>query len=138
MSVSLETRLPLLDHEVVNLCFHIPSKIHVLDGRGKWLGRQALSRYLPSHLIDRKKTGFAVPVDEWLRGPLREWADMFLAKERLVDQGILDAEVVAQEWQWHKSGQISRGQALWGVLMFQVWINSNSVHDVTQAEIDVR
>jgi len=136
MSVSLETRLPLLDHEVVNLCLHIPSKIHMMDGRGKWLGRQALSKYLPSHLLDRKKTGFAAPVDEWLRGPLRNWADILLAKERLVDQGILDAEVVAQEWQWQKSGQINRGQSLWGVLMFQAWINNKNIHDVRSVEVD--
>ena len=125
MSVSLETRLPLLDHEVVDLCLHIPSKIHTMDGRGKWLGRQALSRYLPPHLIDRKKTGFAAPVDQWLRGPLRDWADDLLRKDRLESQGLLDAEIVTNEWKLHKDTSFNRGQALWGVLMYQAWVISN-------------
>ena len=122
MSVSLETRLPLLDHSVVQFCMGVPSEVHSLDGRGKWLGRQLLSKYLPSRLVDRKKTGFAAPVDEWLRGPLRTWADELLNKDKLIDQGIINAEIVDREWNWHKERRFSRAQPLWGVLMFQAWL----------------
>jgi len=125
MSISLETRLPLLDHSVVEFCLNIPSKFHTMDGRGKWLGRQLLARYLPTDLIERKKTGFAAPIDEWLRGPLKVWADRLLDREKLANHGILDADTVAQEWDWHKENRIQRGQALWGVLMFQAWADKH-------------
>lgn len=124
MSVSLESRLPFLDHEIVEFCMNIPGKIHMRDGRGKWLARSALRKYLPDYLIDRPKAGFAAPIDEWLRGPLKDWAETNFDRATIEADGYLNAEVVENEWGWHKKGLIDRGHALWGIAMFQCWLRS--------------
>ncbi len=137
MSVSLETRVPLLDHSVVELAQSIPSSIHRYDGKGKWMLRQLLGRYLPRHLIERKKQGFAVPLDDWLRGPLREWADRLIDRDRMLAAGILRPEVVEREWNWQKSGQVSRGLALWGVLMYLSWFDRWSPAVPAKSSVEV-
>jgi asparagine synthase (glutamine-hydrolysing) len=122
MAVSLETRVPLLDHRVVEFAWRIPADLHRRDGRGKWLIRQVLQKYVPTHLVERPKMGFGVPLTEWLRGPLREWAEALLAASRLTQEGYLAPRPVGDAWAEHLSGKADREYLLWNVLMFQSWL----------------
>ena len=126
MSVSLETRLPYLDHELVQTCMVCPSAIHRMDGKPKWMSRELLRKMLPELSFERPKMGFAIPIDEWLRGPLRSWAASLLDPERLRGQSILDSQPIIEEWDMHLSGAMNRGQSLWGVLMFLDFIEKAS------------
>ncbi|MEW6292615.1 MAG: asparagine synthase (glutamine-hydrolyzing) [Pseudomonadota bacterium] len=121
MSASLESRAPLLDHRLVELAFALPQRMLVRDGVGKWVLRRVLDRYVPRELIERPKAGFAIPLGDWLRGPLRDWAEALLNAEKLSDQGFLDTEKVSAMWQQHLSGSYDRSTYLWNVLMFQAW-----------------
>jgi len=122
MSVSLETRVPLLDNRVVELAWRLPYSMKVRNGQGKWLLRQVLYRHVPRELIERPKMGFGVPVDAWLRGPLREWADDLLNINRLRDDGYLDPKPIHTRWQQHLNGQHNWRDSLWLVLMLQAWL----------------
>jgi asparagine synthase (glutamine-hydrolysing) len=124
MSASLETRAPLLDHRVVELALAMPERVLVRAGVGKWVLRRLLDRYVPRELIERRKAGFEVPLGQWLRGPLRAWAEELLDQHRLVAQGYLDAVKVTQLWGQHRAGTFDRSLFLWNVLMFQVWLES--------------
>ena len=126
MSAGLETRAPMLDHRVVELAMAMPAHSLVRDGVGKWALRRVLDRYVPRSLIDRPKAGFEVPLDDWLRGPLRSWADALLHPRRLVREGHLDADKVDRMWQQHLSGRWDRGQYLWNVLMFEAWLDART------------
>jgi asparagine synthase (glutamine-hydrolysing) len=121
MAVSLETRVPFLDKDVVEFAGTIPPEMKVREGRGKWLVRQVLYRHVPAALIDRPKTGFSVPLDDWLRGPLKSWAGDLLAPERLRRQGLFNAGRVEQKLAEHMSGRRNHGYWLWNVLMAQAW-----------------
>lgn len=121
MNASLEARAPLLDHRVVELAFSLPQRVLVRDGVGKWILRQVLYRHVPRALIERPKTGFSVPLGDWLRGPLRAWADELLAPKSLAADGLLDDGKVSLLWQEHLSGRFDRSSYLWNVLMFQAW-----------------
>lgn len=125
MSASLESRAPLLDHRVVELAFALPERMLVRDGQGKWILRRVLDRYVPRELIERPKAGFAVPLSQWLRGPLRAWAQHLLDPARLKAQGQLDAGKITQLWQQHQSGSFDRSYYLWNVIAFQAWLESN-------------
>jgi len=120
MGVSLESRAPFLDHRVVEFAWQLPQAMKVRDGRGKVILRRVLDRYVPRALIERPKMGFGVPIDAWLRGPMREWAAELLAPERLRADGLLNAEAVTRVWNEHQRGR-NRQHALWTVLMFQAW-----------------
>lgn len=122
MAVSLETRAPFLDRDVVEFAWRIPVATKLRDGKGKWPLRQILDRYVPSSLLDRPKMGFGVPLDEWLRGPLREWAGDLLAAERLHREGYFDPAPITRTWQAHLRGSQQAGHALWSVLAFQAWL----------------
>jgi asparagine synthase (glutamine-hydrolysing) len=121
MAVGLEGRVPLLDHRVVSYSWSLPATFKVRGGQGKWLLRRVLDRYVPRALIDHPKMGFGVPIDAWLRGPLREWAEALLAPARLSSFGFVRAEPVRRAWQEHLDGRRNWQYPLWTVLMLQAW-----------------
>lgn len=121
MAVSLETRVPLLDPELVDLCLRIPPSIQRYDGAGKWISRQVLRQYIPSSLFERPKMGFAIPLAQWLRCDLREWAAELLCERRLRQQAVFDESKVTALWNSHQTGKADWSFQLWGVLMFQAW-----------------
>jgi asparagine synthase (glutamine-hydrolysing) len=124
MAVSLETRVPLLDHRVVEFAWRLPLAMKIRDGQGKWLLRQVLYKHVPRELIERPKQGFGVPLDAWLRGPLRDWAEALLEPVRLEREGWLDAAKVREKWDEHLSGRRNWSYYLWNALMFQAWLEA--------------
>jgi len=122
MAVSLEARVPLLDHRVVEFAARIPTALKVRTGKGKLLLRQVLKRYIPEELIERPKAGFAVPVGSWLRNPLRQWAEEMLDEKKLSEQGFLNTHLVRSSWMEHLKGTHNWEAYLWEVLMFQAWL----------------
>ena len=122
MAVSLETRVPFLDHRVAELAARIPLGLKLRDGKGKHVIRELLYRHVPRELIERPKTGFAVPVTEWIKGPLRGWAEDLLDSRCMAEDGWFDPDIVHRRWQDHLSGRRSSPQALWAILMFQSWL----------------
>ncbi|MBJ7263120.1 MAG: asparagine synthase (glutamine-hydrolyzing) [Burkholderiaceae bacterium] len=123
MAVSLETRVPLLDHRVYEFAWGLPEHYKLRGNTGKWLLRQVLHRHVPRELVERPKRGFAVPLAEWLRGPLREWADALLDESRLRQQGLFQPEPIVRKWREHVSGHRNWASHLWGVLMTQAWLD---------------
>jgi len=124
MAVSLESRMPLLDHEVVELAWRIPRRTRLRAGPSKWVLRQILYRYLPPEMVDRPKMGFGVPVGAWIRGPMRPWAEELLSDRRLRDDGILDAQAIRTLWLDHLAGRRDRTPQLWGALMLNQWLSA--------------
>jgi asparagine synthase (glutamine-hydrolysing) len=122
MANSLEAREPLLDHRLIEFAWSLPLSMKVRKGRGKWILRRVLSRYVPDRLIDRPKMGFGVPLDQWLRAPLREWADELLEPARVARDGYLDSAAVSAVWHDHLAGRMNSQGRLWAVLMFQAWL----------------
>lgn len=121
MSVGLETRVPLLDHRVVEFAWSLPRHMRLRGGQSKWLLRQVLYRHMPRALIERPKAGFAVPVADWLRGPLRDWAEDLLDERRLRDDGLFEPALIRAAWAAHLAGRGNHWQGLWGVCMAQAW-----------------
>ena len=134
MAVGLETRIPLLDHRVIEYAWSLPSSLKQRRGRGKWLLRQVLNRYVPRALVERPKKGFNVPVTQWLRGPLRPWAEDMLSAGRLRQDGFLDEKTVRLKWKEHLDNRRDWGLALWHVLMFQAWREQQRRHRPTVEE----
>jgi asparagine synthase (glutamine-hydrolysing) len=130
MAVSLETRMPMLDHRVVEWAWKLPLRLKVRDGVGKWLVRKVLARYVPQELIERPKMGFGVPLDSWLRRELRDWAEALLDERSLRCEGYLSPALIRDKWRDHLSGRRNWQYFLWNVLMFQAWL---SAHDRSPA-----
>lgn len=126
MAVSLETRVPFLDHRIAELAWRLPLDMKIRNGTGKWALRQVLYKYVPRELIERPKTGFGIPVGLWLRGPLREWAENLLAPSRLQQEGFFDPKPIRLVWQQHLGGQYDWTCRLWAILMFQAWLENQS------------
>jgi asparagine synthase (glutamine-hydrolysing) len=122
MSVSLESRAPLLDHRVVEFAWRLPIGLKARNGKGKWLLRQVLYRHVPAGLVERPKMGFCVPTESWLRGSLRGWAEDLLDPGLLQRQGFLEPAVVREKWDAHQDGHRNWADDLWSVLMFQSWL----------------
>lgn len=131
MAVSLETRAPFLDRNVVEFAWTLPLDMKLRHGTGKWLLRQLLARHVPQALIERPKQGFGIPLDEWLRGPLRGWAEALLSEDRLRREGIFNVEPIRNAWERHLRGKASLGYRLWSVLMFQAWLERTDAGGIT-------
>ncbi|TGO02913.1 hypothetical protein PN36_16450 [Candidatus Thiomargarita nelsonii] len=121
MGMSLESRVPLLDHRLVEFAWQLPLSFKIHQNQGKWLLRQVLYRYVPKELIERPKT-----IDKWLRGPLRDWAEALLNPTRLQREGFFNQAQIQEKWLEHQSGKKNWQYSLWDVLMFQAWLEANS------------
>jgi asparagine synthase (glutamine-hydrolysing) len=121
MAVALEARVPLLDHRVVEFTWQLPRTVKFRGGTSKWLLRQVLDRHVPKHLIDRPKMGFGIPLGEWLRGPLRDWAETFLEERRLREANLLNPTRIRQYWHEHLDGRRNWQYLIWDVLMLETW-----------------
>lgn len=131
MAVSLEARVPILDHRVVEFAWKLPMRFKIRNGTSKWILRQVLYKYVPQELVERPKMGFGVPIDHWLRGPLRTWAEDLLSEESLQRQGLFNVAAVRAKWKEHLSGSLNFQYLLWDVLIFQNWL-----FDQTTSQVD--
>jgi asparagine synthase (glutamine-hydrolysing) len=124
MGASLETRAPFLDHRIVEMAWQLPLSMKLRNNQGKWALRQILYKYVPRELIERPKQGFGIPLGDWLRGPLREWAEELISEKRLREEGYFNPDPIRSKWLEHSSGLRNWENSLWTILMFQVWLDA--------------
>ena len=122
MAVSLEARVPLLDHRVVEFASTLPVNMRFRSGEGKWLLKQVLAKYLPREMFDRPKMGFGIPIGSWIKGPLKEWAEDLLSEQSLLQTEVFNPHPIRKRWQEHKSGEVNWDHHLWDVLIMQDWL----------------
>lgn len=122
MANSLETRVPLLDHRVFEFAWQLPQHMKIRNGVGKWALREVLYRHVPKTMIERPKKGFSIPLAQWLRGPLKDWADNLLSEKRLIAEGYFNPQPICMAWQQHITGKADNALKLWSILMFQAWL----------------
>jgi asparagine synthase (glutamine-hydrolysing) len=127
MACGLETRVPFLDHRLVELAWRLPMHMKIRNNQGKWALRQVLYKYVPRELIERPKAGFAIPIGHWLRGPLLNWAESLLSEQRLNEEGFFHAKPIRKAWVEHLSGKRDWTGRIWAVLMFQAWLEREKV-----------
>ena len=125
MSTSLETRAPFLDHKLIEYVWTIPHSLKFRNGQGKFILKEILNQYVPKHLTEKPKMGFAVPIDIWLRGPLKDWASSLLNEKKLREENYFNQKLISNKWQEHLSGKRNWQYDLWNVLMFQSWNEAN-------------
>ncbi|MEN9349450.1 MAG: hypothetical protein RL372_428 [Bacteroidota bacterium] len=121
MSVSLETRVPFLDYRLVEFAWRLPLHMKIRNGKGKWILRELLNKYIPPSLIDRPKMGFAIPIDIWLKNELKDWAESLLNEKRIKEDGIFNSNEIKEIWNNHQSGEKGLQSELWNILIFQSW-----------------
>jgi asparagine synthase (glutamine-hydrolysing) len=138
MANSLEARAPFLDHRIIEFAWQLPLGFKVRNRRGKYVLRQVLYRHVPPPLVDRPKTGFAIPLDSWIRGPLRDWAENLLSERRLRQDGFFRAAPIRRKWCEHLSGTRNWIAPLWTVLMFQAWQEQRSAVEKAEADREMR
>ena len=122
MANSLETRVPLLDHRVFEFAWQLPQHMKIRNGVGKWALREVLYRHVPKSMIDRPKKGFSIPLAQWLRGPLKDWAENLLSEKRLINEGYFNPKPIRKAWEQHIAGKADNALKLWSILMFQAWL----------------
>ncbi len=128
MTVGLETRVPLLDHRIVEFAQRIPLNMKVRDGKTKWLLRKLVSNFIPIQIIDQPKRGFQLPLADYLRGPLKDWADYALCSSTIDKYGLLNSDIVQKQWNAHKTGQRNLQNSIWTILMFQTWLEESGAN----------
>ncbi|MBH30616.1 MAG: asparagine synthase (glutamine-hydrolyzing) [Candidatus Marinimicrobia bacterium] len=126
MSVSLETRVPFLDHQLMEFIMSLPLQMKIRNGSSKWILRRVLYRYIPEELIERPKMGFTAPVGEWIKGPIKEWAEELIHNKRIEKEPYFNSQVVFEMWKQHLSGKFNHTHQLWNILMFQAWLNKSN------------
>jgi asparagine synthase (glutamine-hydrolysing) len=138
MAVSLEVRAPYLDHDVIAFAWSLPLKMKIHHGKGKRILRKLLHKFVPPEIVERPKMGFGIPLDSWLRGPLREWAEDLLSEERLRREGILAPQMVREKWEEHLADRHNWQYHLWDVLMFQSWLEHARASSETSCAAEAR
>jgi asparagine synthase (glutamine-hydrolysing) len=123
MATSLETRAPFLNHKLLEYAWQIPQPLKLKKTQSKWILRQILYKYIPKKLVERPKVGFGVPIDSWLRGPLKDWAQALLDKTKLKNQGFFNPDSISIKWTEHLSGKKNWQYEIWSILMFQEWLS---------------
>ncbi len=126
MASSLETRIPFLDHKLIEYVLKIPHSLKFRNGQGKWILKRILNQYIPKNLTERPKKGFEIPLSSWLRGPLRDWAENLLNEKRLNEENYFNSKLIREKWSEHLSGRKNWQHDLWDILMFQAWVETNN------------
>ena len=124
MAVSLETRAPFMDSDVIDFAMSLPLSFKIRNGQGKWILKKLLYKFVPKKIVHRPKMGFGVPIGDWLRGPLKDWSYNLLDKNRLKKEGYLNSEIVSKMWREHLDGSRDRTNEIWNILMFQLWLEN--------------